>query len=53
MEVCMEKQYSMRNSGIHVLQLFNKKHVSLNRPHRVKAIDTLTIDIAIASSLHH
>ena len=47
----MEKQYSARDSGI--LQPFNKNHVSLNRPHRVEAIDTLTIDIAIAASLHH
>ena len=31
-----------------------KKHISLNSPHRVEAIDTLTIDIiAIASSLRH
>ena len=51
MEVCMEKQYSTCNSGI--LQPFNKKHVLLNRPHRAEAIDTLTIDIAIASNLHH
>jgi hypothetical protein len=51
MEICMGKQYSARNSGI--LQPFNKKHVSLNSPHRVEAIDTLTIDIAIASSLRH
>ena len=49
----MGKQYSARNLGI--LQPFNKKHIllSLNSPHRVEAIDTLTIDIAIASSLRH
>jgi hypothetical protein len=51
MEICMGKQYSARNSGI--LQPFDKKHVSLNNPHRVEAFDTLTIDIAIASSLRH
>ena len=44
----MGKQYSARNSGIHQPSNNNKNHVSLNSPHRVEAIDTLTIDIAIA-----